>query len=418
MEDAIDSALISGRNGLGSVVVFASGNFSPDIDYPAYYNPDILCVGSITAAGSRASSSGYGSALDVIAPGDSILSTLPNNITGILSGTSMAAPHVSGIAALVLSVNPNLTQDEVRDAIEFTCTKIGSYNYAITSGRTNGTWHQQMGYGLVNAHAAVLSVIQNISGSSILCSSGSTYTINDVPLNSTITWTHSSNISRVSSQGSNPCTFKSISNGEGWIEAAISNNCGVITLPRKEIWTGKPGVPTTSPSGYPTIQLNSGELLSVSLLETPGASSSSGYWTCNGSLSRIGTATGSNTMFEATGTGIGNFYVTTTNSCDTSNVGGGTVNVSGGGPGPGPLMVYPNPATESFEVQLDDTVVSDDQAGMESELLLYDQFNNLKEIHKFKGKKHKIYTNRLTKGIYIVEVINKNGRYSTKVIIE
>ena len=38
--------------------------------------------------------------------------------------------------------------------------------------------------------------------------------------------------------------------------------------------------------------------------------------------------------------------------------------------------------------------------------------------YKFKGKKHKIYTNKLAKGIYLIEVVNENGRYTTKVIVD
>ncbi len=70
-------------------------------------------------------------------------------------GTSAAAPHVSGVAALVLSVNPCLTGQQVRDILEKTCQKVGTYSYTTTAGRPNGTWNNEMGYGLINAYAAV-----------------------------------------------------------------------------------------------------------------------------------------------------------------------------------------------------------------------------------------------------------------------
>ena len=69
----------------------------------------------------------------------------------------MAAPHVAGIAALVLSVDSTLTGQQVRDIIESTAQKVGGYAYESISGRPNGTWHEQMGYGLVDAYAAVLA---------------------------------------------------------------------------------------------------------------------------------------------------------------------------------------------------------------------------------------------------------------------
>ncbi len=240
----------------------------------------------------------------------------------------------------------------------------------------------------------------SLSTSGSICASGSTVTASNCPAGSTISWTTSSNLVVQSGGTTNTPVIKAINSsvsGPGTVQIHFTSNGYTSPGPVLDVWVGKPGIPTTNPSGYPTIQLNSGELLSVSLSETPGASPSSGYWSCSGSLTRIGAATGSSTMFEATGTGIGNFYVTTTNACDTSNVGGGTVNVSGGGPGPGPLMVYPNPATDSFEIQLDDAVVSADQEEVESELRIYDQFNSLKEIVKFKGKKHKIILINLQK---------------------
>jgi hypothetical protein len=73
------------------------------------------------------------------------------------NGTSAACPFISGVAALVLSANPDLTSQQVRDIIESTAQKVRPdlYTYSTTSGRPNGTWNNQMGYGLVNAYAAV-----------------------------------------------------------------------------------------------------------------------------------------------------------------------------------------------------------------------------------------------------------------------
>lgn len=156
LEDAINTAIKSGRNGKGMVVVFASGNYNiPTVDYPASFSPDILVVGSIDSSNKRSSFSSYGTCVDVVAPGSDIWSTLPNNQTGNMSGTSMAAPHVAGLAALIISINPNLTGKEVVDIIEKTAQKVGGYAYSTVSNRPNGTWNNEMGYGLCNAFAAV-----------------------------------------------------------------------------------------------------------------------------------------------------------------------------------------------------------------------------------------------------------------------
>ena len=71
----------------------------------------------------------------------------------------MAAPHVAGLAALILSINPELTGKEVVNIIEKTAQKVGGYSYTTTSNRPNGTWNNEMGYGLCNAFAALSAIV-------------------------------------------------------------------------------------------------------------------------------------------------------------------------------------------------------------------------------------------------------------------
>ena len=158
LEDAIDNALTYGRNSKGCVVVFASGNESR-VEYPGNFDPRILVVGAIASDGSLMDGSGYSSALDVVAPGVGVISTYKWNGNREFSGTSQAAPHVSGIAALVIAANPNLSREEVVRAIELSSQKIPQgniYNYNSVQDRYNGLWHNQYGYGLPDAGAAVL----------------------------------------------------------------------------------------------------------------------------------------------------------------------------------------------------------------------------------------------------------------------
>jgi subtilisin family serine protease len=195
IEDAIDSTLIRGRNGKGTVVVFAAGNENnTNIRYPGNSNPDILVVGAASPCGERKNPSScdtetswgscYGTQLDVVAPGVLIPTTDRQGINGYnpyqplhtdaggtiltsdysnldytvwFDGTSAACPHVAGVAALVLSVNPDLTQTQVQQIIESTTQKVRTdlYTYSTTSGHPNGTWNNEMGYGLVDVYAAV-----------------------------------------------------------------------------------------------------------------------------------------------------------------------------------------------------------------------------------------------------------------------
>lgn len=99
----------------GIVLVAAAGNNSNSkMFYPAAY-PEVMAVGATESTDSRASFSNYGEWVDIAAPGNEIRSTLgwASNAYGNLSGTSMASPHVSGAAALLLELTPSLTPLEV-----------------------------------------------------------------------------------------------------------------------------------------------------------------------------------------------------------------------------------------------------------------------------------------------------------------
>lgn len=102
----------------GGVVIFAAGNESVKNGAPANYER-VIAVGSIASDGSRSTFSNYGDWVDICAPGTDILSTLPGNQYGELSGTSMACPHVSGVAALVLSYcgGPGFTNEMLWDKL-------------------------------------------------------------------------------------------------------------------------------------------------------------------------------------------------------------------------------------------------------------------------------------------------------------
>ncbi len=86
----------------GGVVIFAAGNDGYTNAAPANYAP-VIAVGAIDYNGNRASFSNYGDWVDIAAPGAGIISTVPGNAYGSMNGTSMACPHVSGVAALIVS---------------------------------------------------------------------------------------------------------------------------------------------------------------------------------------------------------------------------------------------------------------------------------------------------------------------------
>ena len=160
LETAINNATTLGRDGKGCIIVFASGNDAYAMRYPANNpNLNLLTVGAIIPTGEKPFFSAFGNTLDLVAPGVCITSTAANGTLIEDEGTSFAAPHVAGVAALMLSVNPCLTRQQVYDIIEQTAQKVNNtvspFTYNTTASRPNGTWSNKVGYGLLDAYAAV-----------------------------------------------------------------------------------------------------------------------------------------------------------------------------------------------------------------------------------------------------------------------
>ncbi len=213
---AITRAATQGRKGKGCVIVFAAGNanrpVSGTVNEQGWVNntlrgptqwiagfaahPDVIAVSASTSLGKKAAYSNWGTHISVCAPSNNappsiwlpqvnsiptapaIRSTLrgagvfttdqlgaagynlAGDYTGEFGGTSSACPIVAGVAALVLSANPNLTAREVRQILEQTADKIIDNDPDPQLGLRYGTYEngghsQWFGYGKVNAYKAV-----------------------------------------------------------------------------------------------------------------------------------------------------------------------------------------------------------------------------------------------------------------------
>ena len=130
-------------NEAGILVVAAAGNGgSSGLFYPASYE-HIISVAAVDSNENRATFSQYNNMVDIAAPGVAVKSTCLNNGYCTFSGTSMASPHVAGVAALIWSHFPNVNHTQINDVLESTAKDLGA------AGRDDF-----YGHGLVQAKAA------------------------------------------------------------------------------------------------------------------------------------------------------------------------------------------------------------------------------------------------------------------------
>ena len=136
----------------GGVVIFAAGNDNIPYGPPADYEP-VIAVGSMSPNGHKSDYSNYGKWVDLAAPGYDIYSTYSSGEYGYMSGTSMACPHVSGVAALVLSYRGGhgFTNDMLKD-----CLLKGANKKGVPESEQIGP--------LVNALGAVTYGLDNVAG--------------------------------------------------------------------------------------------------------------------------------------------------------------------------------------------------------------------------------------------------------------
>ncbi len=174
---AIEHALTHGRNGRGCVITWAAGNGNESVDNDGYAShPGVVAVAACNDAGRKSAYSDFGKANWCAFPSnDSIQAQTPGifttdrsgapgynsgreslgdvkgNYTNNFGGTSSACPGAAGVAALVLSRNPELRHDEVKDILKRCCEQIDPANGKYDAGG-HSAWY---GYGRLDAKKAV-----------------------------------------------------------------------------------------------------------------------------------------------------------------------------------------------------------------------------------------------------------------------
>lgn len=156
----------------GVFVVVAAGNEGPrcgSVQYPMATFDEVFSVGAIDEYGELALFSSLGpvnsdgserTKPDLVAPGDGVLSAFPNDTYSVQSGTSMAAPHIAGVVALMWSANPSLVGD-IDHTEQILAQTAKPYSGIIpTCTKGEATPNNAVGYGVVDAYGAVKAALE------------------------------------------------------------------------------------------------------------------------------------------------------------------------------------------------------------------------------------------------------------------
>ena len=175
LQDALVHAEEEGRDGRGAVVVLSAGNGNCDISYDLFQGyPTAISVAATNGNDDREGYSSFGEHVDVAGPAGGVLTTDLTGASGYgswdddpdyygyFSGTSAAAPVVSGVLALMIGANPELTAAQARDVLRQTAKRVDIEN----AGYDEDGWSPYYGFGRVDAGAAVLAVANQLPDTS------------------------------------------------------------------------------------------------------------------------------------------------------------------------------------------------------------------------------------------------------------
>jgi len=244
------------------LLVAAAGNHGNDMySYPASFS-SIMSVAAININNDIANFSQHNDEVDIAAPGVGVLSTLPLRVSssgyGVYHGTSMSAPHVSGVAALVWSLYPEKTALEIRTVLEESAEDLG------TLGRDN-----YYGHGLVRADLAAAMLDSGFTFSPTITppacfdypegwhdSDGIKYDCNWYATSNNCEdfgdgWPH---LGKTAQEACCACGGgnKSASTSSPTKSPTVSTKAPTFSTKGPTISTKSPSIPTSSPTSFPT----------------------------------------------------------------------------------------------------------------------------------------------------------------------
>jgi len=345
----------------------------------------------------------------------------PGNYINGFGGTSAACPQVSGAAALLLSVNPALTEAQVRTILQQSATDMGP-----------GGFDNDFGFGRLNVQRALQQIFTITGPDYVSCTGSSSYSIN-TPGGYGFNWSTSSNLSITGGQGS--ATVQVIHNGTSavsgpaWVQVTLTTPCGATAVYRRDIaHSGAPNVTEMRLDGnviQPYSMNNVCLYNSYNLNATISGSGSSSWQVINNNTGASISWSTFNTATFSSGSSPGTFTIklTLSNSCGSSdrfynfnafNCGGYFA-----------YTIYPNPATDELTVQFEESAEEKDFPER-FELIPESQYDPItvvrtmdtrEEATKQRLKANKQFTfnvKDLPRGRYVLRVTKENEKEADK----
>ena len=285
--------------------------------------------------------------------------------------------------------------------------KLSKYNY-------EDYWHE-----LVNLSSLVKIEYPSISGTTVVCPSNRTFTLQNLPPNGNINWTKSNNLAYVSGQGTDSYTVRAINsttNGAGTISAILTYGEETFTL-TKDVWISSP--PTDLSIHVPSEPIDCSYDAMVWASASP--SNITYDWSVSGAdiISQNGNEILVNAYCPQKLPLYMTFQLSASNSCGSSSV-SKTVQVVDNdmfNPLSVSMFIYPNPVKDILTIEFTEDESGGFNPNINSKIYLYDKLMNTVKYDRFKGLSTTMNLSGLQPDTYILRVINGNESFEQKVIV-